>query len=94
MDDDNNDLTSLSWLLTSNVMPKVNASENPIRNPMLASGSSLPGPSSTIPKAVNPQVSNSIISKSKSSGNTKKSSNSTPTGNSTSNKKKLLVSEN
>ena len=93
MDDDNNDLTSLSWLLTSNVMPKVNASENPIRNPMLASGSSLPGPSSTIPKAVNP-VLNNTISKSKSSGSTKKSSNSTPTGNSTSNKKKLLVSEN
>ena len=93
MDDDNNDLTSLSWLLTSNVMPKVNSSENPIRNPMLASGSSLPGPSSTIPKAVNP-VLNNTISKSKSSGSTKKSSNSTPTGNSTSNKKKLLVSEN
>ena len=93
MDDDNNDLTSLSWLLTSNVMPKVNASDNPIRNPMLASGSSLPGPSSTIPKAVNP-VLNNTISKSKSSGSTKKSSNSTPTGNSTSNKKKLLVSEN
>ena len=93
MDDDNNDLTSLSWLLTSNVMPKVNASENPIRNPMLASGSSLPGPSSTIPKAVNP-VLNNTISKSKSSGSTKKSSNSTPTGNSISNKKKLLVSEN
>ena len=93
MDDDNNDLTSLSWLLTSNVMPKVNSSENPIRNPMLASGSSLPGPSSTIPKAVNP-VSNNTISKSKSFGSTKKSSNSTPTGNSTSNKKKLLVSEN
>ena len=93
MDDDNNDLTSLSWLLTSNVMPKVNASENPIRNPMLASGSSLPGPSSTIPKAVNP-VLNNTISKSKSSGSTKKSSNLTPTGNSTSNKKKLLVSEN
>ena len=93
MDDDNNDLTSLSWLLTSNVMPKVNSSENPIRNPMLASASSLPGPSSTIPKAVNP-VLNNTISKSKSSGSTKKSSNSTPTGNSTSNKKKLLVSEN
>ena len=93
MDDDNNDLTSLSWLLTSNVMPKVNSSENPIRNPMLASGSSLPGPSSTIPKAVNP-VLNNTISKSKSSGSTKKSSNSTPTGNSTSNKKKLLVSKN
>ena len=93
MDDDNNDLTSLSWLLTSNVMPKVNSSEHPIRNPMLASGSSLPGPSSTIPKAANP-VSNNTISKSKSSGSTKKSSNSTPTGNSTSNKKKLLVSEN
>merc|ERR1711953_111030 len=61
---------------------------------MLASGSSLPGSSSTIPKAVNPVVassSNTNISKSKSSANTKKSSNSTPTGNSTSNKKKLLV---
>ena len=83
-----NDLTSLSWLLTSNVMPKVTSTDN-ANSSTGALGSSLP---SQVKVSPNPSISGSSNTKSKTS-NSKKSSTHNSIQSSNSNKKKLLVSE-